>query len=257
MKKYIIVAAAVLSLCLTSCEDADDSSSQGASAASTTVSSSTEKVTEAFETAAATTEEKTTKAEVTETTAEKTTEPDITTEAGINGAVDWKTAYRAVLNSYKEENEYYDEAAWDLQDIDNDGLPELMISEGQFHVAGVRFYYYANGSASPVLAESGQQLQYGSYGQVLICPEKQLIGSSDMHMGYMFFGEYKYDNHSISTVRTFNENSGAVTDGNVEYIIDDEVVSQDEYQKVYDEFDKTNWELVGTQYSFDDMSPLD
>lgn len=53
----------------------------------------------------------------------------------------WKALYQETLMNYKERDDISFDAKWDLQDIDQDGIPELLISQGPYHASGVEIYY--------------------------------------------------------------------------------------------------------------------
>jgi hypothetical protein len=260
MKRSIIITAALLALTLTACGSEESSESTAVTTAAKTTAEDviSVSVTEAESTAETKTSEAgTAEAETTVSASETETTTVYDNDPGLAGAVDWKTAYKKVLEDYESTSDFIEDCAWDLQDLDNDGFPELLISEGTFHVAGVRFYYYANGSAGPVYNESMDAIQYGSYGYVLICPEKQLVGCMDMHMGYDYSGFLRYENHKITLLKTFSNNGGAILDGDIEYTIDGNVTTEEEYRKEMSEFDSCNWKTVGREYSFGDYSAID
>lgn len=260
MKKSIIITAAFLALTLTACgsEESSESSEATTAAKATATDVISVSVTEAESIPETQTlEADTTEAETTVSATEPESASVYDNDPGPAGAVDWKTAYKSVLQNYENSSDYIEDCAWDLQDLDNDGFPELLISEGTFHVAGVRFYNYENGNASPVSNDSSEAIQYGSYGYVLICPEKQLVGCFDMHMGYSYSGYLKYENRKLTLLKTFSDNGGAILDGDIEYTIDGNVTTEEQYKKEMSEFDFCNWKSVGREYSFGDYSAID
>jgi hypothetical protein len=169
----------------------------------------------------------------------------------------WKSAYKKVLDDFMSSESFGEMSTWDLQDIDNDGTPELLISENQQHISGVMFYYYDNGSAVPVLNDDRQILRYGVYGGVLICPEESLLGIADIKQGINYTVMHKYEKHGISFVQRTFENSGAVGKENVTYMVNNDAVSEEEYDSAVNEFEAKNWKAVGNQYRFDDLSVLE
>ncbi|MCR4793571.1 MAG: hypothetical protein K5898_00025 [Ruminococcus sp.] len=168
----------------------------------------------------------------------------------------WKGAYKKVLADFANSESFTDHSTWDLQDIDNDGTPELLISEAQQHVTGVIFYYYDNEKAMPILNSDRQILRYGAYGSLLICPEEGLFGIADINQGNNYTVMHKYKDHSLSFVQRTCENSGAVGKENASYKVNDDTVSEEEYDSAVNEFESKNWRNVGNQYSFDDLSAL-
>ena len=168
----------------------------------------------------------------------------------------WKSAYRRELLSFMNSGEINEDSRWDLQDIDNDGTPELLISRAMFHVAGVRVYYYENGSAMPIRYTNGDSYEYGAYGAMQICPEESLVGVSNIHMGYEYFDTCKYENHSITQIQILSNNENNRDYEEVVYSIDHKDVSKEEHDKALSARSTKNWKVVGQQYYFGDFSPL-
>lgn len=70
----------------------------------------------------------------------------------------WQTAYRSVLEEFMYSDSYisYSDygnvaSAYDLYDIDNNGVPELFISEATFHTAFTAVYTFIDGSCIELL----------------------------------------------------------------------------------------------------------
>ena len=169
----------------------------------------------------------------------------------------WKAAYRNILSSYQNtDGDEISEIRWDLQDLDNDGTPELLISEGLFHVASVLYYYYEDGNAQQMLDDGGEPLHYGVYGEVMICPEESMLAVGNMHMGYNSVDMERYEQHRLNRVVFFMEDSGAVGEENVTYTVNDEAVDKAAYDAAYDKFNARNWTLVGRQFALDELSAL-
>ncbi|WP_295089632.1 hypothetical protein [Ruminococcus sp.] len=174
-----------------------------------------------------------------------------------DNTADWKPAYKKTLTNFMNTENFGDMSTWDIQDIDNDGIPELLISEAQTHITGVMLYYYENGNVVPVLDDNKKPVHYGAYGGVLICPEECLIGIEDVKQGLHYSVMNKYENHELSFVQRTFEDSGAVGKDNVTYKVNDDAVSEAEYNNAYNEFNSNNWIAVGNQYTFDDLSVLE
>jgi len=168
----------------------------------------------------------------------------------------WKTAYKQVLTDFMNTSEYSSESMWDVRDIDNDGVPELLLSRGTFHAAGVRIYYYENGNAVPVLADDGTIAEYGVYGAFMYKPAEHLLGSYNMHMGFESCATSSYEGHTITLLHMITNNSGNAGEEAAEYTIDNVQVSKEEYDSARDQWDAMNWIVAGQQYYFTDLSPL-
>ena len=168
----------------------------------------------------------------------------------------WKTAYKQVLTDFMNTSEYSSESMWDVRDIDNDGVPELLLSRGTYHAAGVRIYYYENGNAVPVLADDGTIAEYGVYGAFMYKPAEHLLGSYNMHMGFESCATSSYEGHTITLLHMITNNSGNAGEEAAEYTIDNVQVSKEEYDSARDQLDAMNWIVAGQQYYFTDLSPL-
>ncbi len=196
-------------------------------------------------------------AAVSETSAEAAVPMNNALPVDADNTADWKTAYKNTLKDFMDSENFGEKSTWDIQDIDNDGTPELLISESQYHITGVMFYYYENGNAVPVLDDNRNPLRYGAYGGVLICPEESLIGIEDVKQGLHYSVMHKYEDHRITFVQRTFENSGAVGKENAAYTVNDDTVNEDEYNIAHNGFSSKNWIAVGNQYTFDDLSALD
>ena len=168
----------------------------------------------------------------------------------------WKALYQETLMNYKERDDISFDAKWDLQDIDQDGIPELLISQGPYHASGVEIYYYENNSVSPVLFDDGTQLYIGSYGETLICPEEHLFGFEDIQMGYHTVAMNRYEQHRLKEILHMVEDSGMVGDENVTYTVDGATVTEAVFTEKLKLFNGKKWKAVGAKYSLDDVSAL-
>lgn len=76
----------------------------------------------------------------------------------------WKTAYTEKLNSMTP-GDGLEERKYSLHDLNSDGIPELFISEGEYHTAQVDIYTYSNGKLILVdtVGEWGEVPVYQNY----------------------------------------------------------------------------------------------
>ena len=262
MKKTVLFAAlATLSLGLTGCgtNAKNNESAQSSTTKSTTTTTLTanEVTTTASDAATSVSTTETT----TQTDAVAVDTPSSETAANNAPAqtetATWKNAYKQALTDFMNSENYSDQSSWDIRDLDNDGTPELLISEAQYHAAGVTIYYYENGSVLPAHYDNGQEARYGSYGEMFCCPEEHLIGGCNIHMGYNYTAMHKYEVHIITTVQITCENSGAVGAENVTYTINDTTVGKEEFDNAVSTYNSKNWISAGIRYKFNDFSPLD
>lgn len=183
-----------------------------------------------------------------ETEAE-TTEESIT-EAPDTSA-DYREFYKEKLEEFKNE-EYSTNPAFDLFDMDNDGIPELFMSHDDYHAAGVFAYSFKDG----ILVDlSGDGSAYGSYGIVAVSSDGYL-SSSYSGMGIAFDSFYRLNGSSLEKIMYTemgeipNQDDPDIID--TYYMVNDEKVSQEEYSAVINEYDDHNWLIVGRGNPIDD-----
>ena len=183
-------------------------------------------------------------------------EETLAVEVVMKKPVDWKSAYQKTLNDYKSNNDC-SYAKWDLQDLDNDGIPELLISEDDFHVASVIYYYYENGEAKLLTEDNGEPIRCGVYGTILICPEKNLLRCDNINMGYFSSDIYKYESKKFVRLFYSYDDEGAVGETKASYHINGEEVTKEEYDAECSLYNNLNWISAGRKYDFDDFSALE
>ena len=256
-KALFITVLTTVSLGLIGCEAAKTASSNAMNSIMATASTTIKADDSTTSANSAVTTVNTDTSAVSETSAEAAVPMNNALNVDADSTADWKTAYKNTLTEFMDSENFSEKSTWDIQDIDNDGTPELLISEAQYHITGVMFYYYENGNAVPVLDDNRRPLCYGVYGGVFICPEEGLIGIEDVKQGLHYSVMHKYENHRITFVQRTLEDSGAVGKENATYKVNDDVVSEAEYNSAHNEFNSKNWVAAGNQYTFDDLSALD
>ena len=198
---------------------------------------------------------------ITTTTTTSTTTTTTSTTTVIKKPDDWKSAYKKTLNDYKSDKNIIDDThgtgpKWDLQDFDNDGIPELLISVGPFHLASVIYYYYENGEAKPITDDNGKSIG-GSYGLMSFCPQKNLLRLADVSMGYFYSSIYKFENKKFVKIFSSHDDSGAVGETKASYYVNDEKVTKEEYDAANSLYSSIDWISAGRKYDFDDFSALE
>lgn len=151
----------------------------------------------------------------------------------------WRTEYKNILASFD-----YPDMAFDLVFIDDDNIPELVVSEGLAHVAGCNIYTMYNGSC----VELGN---YGVYGEIGYVKNSGRIMLSNLQQGYAscFVGEIR--DGAIQTIFTASSNTGAVIDeSEYKFIVNDNDVSHAEYdERVMSYFNQPDLQWAGRRYS--------
>lgn len=187
-----------------------------------------------------------------ETTAETSAESKAVSEAvseaseehGAENAADYRDAYKAkLLEMMNDENAA--SPAFDLFDMDSDGIPELFVSVGDFRIAGVFAYTFKNGALADL---SGDNTAFGSYGEAAVSTDGWLTGEY-MGMGIIFDSFYQLDGDKL--VMISNVEMGEIPDGDdfeniiTYYQINGEDATEEEYNSAFDEYDAHDWVTVG------------
>lgn len=140
------------------------------------------------------------------------------------GENDWKKAYKEVLETFKNSDDYNEYSMFSLFDINSDDIPELFISEGISRISGCHIYSYHDG-----LISLGK---YGTCGEVAFKPNLNLISAYDLHWGYEYIFEYSFSEDSSLVLEKcfYNDMGAAESPEKREYKIDNKLVSAVEYQ---------------------------
>ena len=158
---------------------------------------------------------------------------DCMIEAACTEKASWQECYSDFLNAYIAEytiNPETNPTTFSLHDLDADGIPELCVSQGDYHAASVWIFTYRGYLVSYGL--------HGAYGSVGWYPEQQMLGFGDVHMGY-FMAVYSVLNREALAFcdrYVFEDNSGGLLEGEQElYRVNYEEVSKEEYERIYRE----------------------
>lgn len=136
----------------------------------------------------------------------------------------WLRAYADAL--YEWEN--YQGGKFELIFVDDNDLPELLITLGGAHISSPQYYTYQNDSLVDLD-------HYGSFGTTFYAPRTGQLIASGMSHGYDFATYYKLENASVIKENSVSDNVGAVVnESEKEYYVDEVKVSQDEHQAIVD-----------------------
>ena len=170
--------------------------------------------------------------------------PVQTEEPSADDEEAWVQYYQQMLDQFCASSSDPENVRFDLMDLDNDGIPELFLSEGEYHLAHVLMYSYYNGL--------GRQIEgiYGSYGEVLYDEDTGLLIDTDMTQGYYYRADYHYYHGELTNVFYCSDNEGAVeNEFERQYMLNGEAVSADVY---YAEMDRRTLDdaiSLGREYS--------
>lgn len=164
----------------------------------------------------------------------------------------WQELYYDVLTEFKSSDSYYPDSndyvggsMFDLFDMDEDDIPELIISESLAHAHCCRIYTVK----SDELISLGN---YGSFGSVMYCPQKGVLLSYYIGQGYESGVYLKLDGKEFIEQMSFTSDEGAVGEENAEYTINDEQVSKEEFKLACKEYDDNNSFSLGRSYYFEE-----
>lgn len=237
-----IAAALGLALMFTACGNNVDTAPDMSVTESETITEISAESETASETASETT------AEVSEETLAETeaiTEASSEEQEAENTA-DYKDAYKAkLLEAMYDENAT--SPSFDLFDMDNDGIPELFMSIGDYHAAGVFAYTFKNGTLVDL---SGGNTTFGSYGEAAVSADGYLTSG---YMGMGMTSDYFYKLEGDKLVLKKNIVSEEFLDPtdddpyhfSLKYKVNDEYVTEEEYNSAFDEYDAHDWVTVG------------
>lgn len=150
----------------------------------------------------------------------------------------WNAYRTAVTDTLNELDDIQSvNAAFSVADLDGNGTPELLISNDYCHAAHVSIYTF-----SDKLVPLGS---YGSNGTLAYCAEKNIILSGYTGQGCTFSTYYYIENGEIEKLHSFYDNSGRIGDIPLEYKVDDELVTKEEYDSAQQEFAGLEFYLLG------------
>ncbi len=184
--------------------------------------------TEAAETVAAETTASVTDTET--TTAAKATETTTATQAPVTKSTvsGWKEAYRAFLLQYLADEEISDTTMFELIYLDDDDVPELVVSDVGFHLSSAHLYACIGSRVSHVA-------DLGSYGGFSYERRTGMIVYGDISQGYSFTEICEYRNGTVKDVWSCSDDELAAGEENATYTVNGTVVSKAEYEAAFNE----------------------
>lgn len=144
-----------------------------------------------------------------------------------------------MLYEYKESENYTENSAFSLYDISGDNIPELIISENYYSTSVCRIYTWQDG-----LIDHGNQ--WGSNGTILYCPDTNVIISYHAGISSEYRDCYQFKNGVIQEIIRFSSNFDV--NGNAVFSINDETVTEVEYQKSYENTITKAYKYLGRDF---------
>ena len=170
---------------------------------------------------------------------------------------DWKSAYMETVTEYTHSDANVYGCMYDLYDIDGDGTPELLISNGDNHVSTVCIYTFRNGHAEFVKDEAGENVTYlGTFGSFRFARQTGQIILDDYHQGVWDISVYKIEDGILKLINAASSNSDVVGEDNAEYYVGDDKVSKADFLTFMDGLYQNDIETVGRKYSLSQLAPL-
>jgi len=133
---------------------------------------------------------------------------------------------------------------FELAYIDEDDIPELVYSYGDYHAAGADIFFYKDGkvSTAKINGEVYDKGTFGSYGIFSYVEKGNMIMTEYSGMGISTEGIYELKNSDTELIRFFyvdwNDEKNKV------YEIDDKIVSESEFYEEIEQYKKMNWKAT-------------
>ena len=176
--------------------------------------------------------------------------------AGASAQGEWADAYREVIAAANAELPAANEPGWNLADLNADGTPELLISEGFYHVAGVRIYWFNGQRAVPVDQDGdGKADVFGGFGTIAYAPEQQLVRDGYSSTGYTIINYRRFHGSGFTTVQHFEDDLANGSASTV-CMIDGNAVSESDYSSRLSEYNALNWIVLDGLYALSDTTAL-
>ena len=160
----------------------------------------------------------------------------------------WRTEYQKLLNANKTTtSDDMTTKMYSLADIVGDGIPELMISDGMYHMANAKIYTYYQGKVV-LLGELGEG------GSVIFDATTNELYDGYTSMGYFVEEHYRYRCGELEHTKSFADSEGA--ESSPYYKIDGKNVSASQYKAARKEVESHNWKGYGRDYLTTNLTPL-
>ncbi|MDE6656962.1 MAG: hypothetical protein K2J88_00055 [Oscillospiraceae bacterium] len=173
------------------------------------------------------------------------TELDSVTFTVVEKDTNYKDIYKNKLASLSSSDYMYS-----LYDLDSNGIPELFISTGDYHAAGVELYTCAE---EGILEQLNAEYGLGSYGTINVSDDILLSWHYGMDYESAFF--YRMiDNTTLELQDYFSidHNTTPAT-----YCYYESNITEAEYQKLHAPYENLNYIALGRDYDITYTSPID
>ena len=119
--------------------------------------------------------------------------------------VDWRSAYKKKLASLTSEYDFItsDSAMYDLVDINGNGIPELIVSDGTAHASICKVYTYVSGGYTETTF-SDISSGFAEYGTMGVDTENHVARSYYYGMGYEVTSFYRLEGTEFIHIASFS-----------------------------------------------------
>ncbi|MDE7094174.1 MAG: hypothetical protein K2O52_04615, partial [Oscillospiraceae bacterium] len=175
------------------------------------------------------------------------TELDSVTFTVVEKDTRYKDVYKNKLASISDSDYMYS-----LYDLDSNGIPELFISTGDYHAAGVEIYTYNSGVLEGMTNIYGSN-GFGSNGTVNV--SDNILLNWNYGMGYETAQFYcMTDNTTLELQNYFSidHNTTPAT-----YYYYESNITETEYNELHAPYDNLSYIELGRDYNITNTSPID
>ena len=151
---------------------------------------------------------------------------------GMNEKSSWKELYSAELKRHIDSLS----TKFNICDLDGDGIPELLISDGDYHAAGGRIFTVNDGKLSDLGG-------YGSWGEFQYDPINKYIFSGMTGQGETYCSVFRLDNGKMVEIVSFHDNRGAVDESKWQFEVNNQSVTRETFYIEQAKYNFSNNEL--------------
>ena len=167
--------------------------------------------------------------------------------------VNWKQLYAEKLNNYMNSDAYNSESMFDLLDIDNDGIPELFISDSdKYHQACCQIYCIDK-------KEVVELISIYTFGTVNYIKNGGYLHDS-CNQGHSYENIYKKEKGSLNLIfSAYTEDGRFLGEDDAKYIVDGQTADKTHYEYERDKYydvgsaDSIEWGR-GRKYKLDEVT---
>lgn len=160
---------------------------------------------------------------------------------------DWQLAYYEWLAAgYLYSDDAGDDPMYDFYNINNDEIPELIISGGLWHTGAIKIYTVNSGGE---LVDLSADNTLGTYGSIRCDSDTGYIINTFTSTGYGTADFYVINGEVLEITDSFMYTGPTVEE--YTYTVNGNKVTEAEYTEAYSHYSSIEWDGVGRKYAFD------